>query len=173
MEASGTGNMKFALNGALTVGTLDGANVEIRERVGEENIYIFGLKAHEVAARRAAGNDSRAAIEADGRLREVLEQIYSGVFSPDAPNRFHGVLGQLYDNDWFMVTPDFALYHAIQRDIDRDFRNRDAWMRRAILNTANVGWFSADRTIRGYARDVWDVPVADGTAHAAAPSEAA
>ncbi len=157
MEASGTGNMKLALNGALTVGTLDGANVEIGERVGDDNIYIFGLTAAEVAARHAAGHDPQAEIAACPALAEALEQIEHGAFSPDEPDRFRPLVEQLRGSDHFMVSADFAAYHDIQRRIDGDFRDRDAWVRRAVLNTARVGWFSSDRTIRGYARDIWDV----------------
>jgi glycogen phosphorylase len=162
MEASGTGNMKLALNGALTVGTLDGANVEIRERVGAENIFIFGLEAEAVAARRLAGLDAEEAIAASPVLTEVLEAVESGVFSPDEPDRYRGLVEQLRHNDYFMVCADFDAYYAAQRDIAALWRQPSAWWRTSILNTAAVAWFSSDRAIREYATEVWDVPVGAG-----------
>ncbi|MCO5059680.1 MAG: glycogen/starch/alpha-glucan phosphorylase [Rhizobiaceae bacterium] len=158
MEASGTGNMKFALNGAITIGTLDGANVEIRDCVGEDNIVIFGLTAEEVAARRANGYQPRDVIAASPELSQALEAIASGVFSPDDRDRYRGLVGGLYDHDWFMVATDFDAYAAAQRGVDELWTDRAAWNRKAILNTARVGWFSSDRTIREYARDIWQVP---------------
>ena len=160
MEASGTGNMKLAMNGALTVGTLDGANIEIGEAVGRENIFIFGLTAEEVAARRAAGHRPEQCIAADPALAEVLEQIDSGLFSPDDPGRHAALVDNLRRHDWFMVTADFAPYLKIQRRIDEAWGERDDWNRRAVLNTARIGRFSSDRTIRGYARDIWDAATA-------------
>ena len=157
MEASGTGNMKFALNGALTIGTLDGANVEIRDHVGADNIVIFGLTADEVAAKRAGGYDPRATIEGSGELSQAISAIASGVFSPDDPSRYHGLMGGLYDHDWFMVAADFDAYAAAQRDVDARWGDRAGWRRSAILNVANVGWFSSDRTIADYARNIWGV----------------
>ena len=159
MEASGTGNMKFALNGALTIGTLDGANVEIRERVGDDNIFIFGLTAAGVGDIRAGGFNSNEIIMNTPRLRAVVEMIESGAFSPEEPNRFQAITDKLRYDDYFLVTVDFASYYETQRTVDGAYQNHDDWIRRAILNTANVGWFSSDRTIRGYARDMWDVPV--------------
>ena len=156
MEASGTGNMKLAMNGALTVGTMDGANIEIGEAVGWENIFIFGLTAEEVAAGRAEGHRPEQCIAADPVLAEVLEQIDSGLFSPDEPGRHAALVDNLRRHDWFMVTADFAPYLKIQRRIDAAWGERDDWNRRAVLNTARMGWFSSDRTIRGYARDIWD-----------------
>lgn len=156
MEASGTGNMKLSMNGALTIGTLDGANVEIAEAVGRDNIFIFGLTAEEVAAARAEGHDAGKAIEADPALAEVVEQIASGVFSPDDPQRFHGLADMLRHHDWFMVTADFTAYCKAQAAVDAAWRDHDGWVRKAVLNSANMGWFSSDRTIRGYARDIWN-----------------
>ena len=156
MEASGTGNMKLAMNGALTVGTADGANVEIGEAVGRDNIFIFGLTAGEVAAIRAAGHRPERCIAADPRLAEVLEQIASGVFSPDDPHRYAALVDNLRNHDWFMVCADFAAYWTAQRRIDALWREPDDWTRRAVLNVAGMGRFSSDRTIRGYARDIWD-----------------
>lgn len=155
MEASGTGNMKLAMNGALTIGTLDGANIEIAEAVGEDDIFIFGMTAEEVAAAREAGYDPAAHIEAEPRLAEVLEQIAAGVFSPDDPQRYAGLVDNLRQSDWFMVAADFTAYWEAQRRVDAAWQDRDAWNRSAVLNTAHMGWFSSDRTIRGYARDIW------------------
>jgi starch phosphorylase len=157
MEASGTGNMKFALNGAITIGTLDGANVEIRDKVGPDNIFIFGLTAEEVAARRMGGQGSRAIIEGSGELRHAVAAIATGVFSPDDPGRYAGLMGGLYDGDWFMVAADFDSYAATQRRVDDLWRDPAQWRAMAIRNTANVGWFSSDRTISEYARDIWGV----------------
>jgi starch phosphorylase len=158
MEASGTGNMKFALNGALTIGTLDGANVEIRDNVGPENIVIFGLTAEEVAARRMpGGNDPRAIIAGSPELAQALEAIASGVFSPDDPGRYRDLIGGLYQHDWFMVATDFDAYAAAQREVDAIWSDPGQWWEKAILNTARMGWFSSDRTIRQYARDIWDI----------------
>ncbi|MEJ1157485.1 glycogen/starch/alpha-glucan phosphorylase [Prosthecomicrobium sp. N25] len=157
MEASGTGNMKLALNGALTIGTLDGANVEIRERVGPENIFIFGMTAEEVEQRRRQGIDSRAAIQASPRLPEILDAIASGVFSPDDPDRYRGLVDAITYHDYFMVSADFDAYYATQRNVYRLWRNREAWMRASLLNTARMGWFSSDRAITEYAREIWNV----------------
>ena len=157
MEASGTGNMKFALNGALTIGTLDGANVEIRDHVGAENIVIFGLTADEVAAKRAGGYVPREAIEGSRDLAQALNAIASGVFSPDDPDRYKGLVQGLYDHDWFMVAADFDAYADAQRAVDARWADQAGWRRAAILNTANMGWFSSDRTIADYAREIWGV----------------
>lgn len=155
MEASGTGNMKFALNGALTIGTLDGANVEMRDHVGAENIIIFGMTAEEVAQTRADGHDPRAIIESSPELSQALAAISSGVFSPDDRNRFTGLIDGLYNHDWFMVAADFDAYAKAQRDVDRLWEDRASWNHKAILNTARMGWFSSDRTIRQYATEIW------------------
>jgi len=156
-EASGTGNMKFALNGALTIGTLDGANVEIREHVGPENFFLFGLTAAEVVERRQVPGYARAAITASPRLTRVLGQIFDGLFSPEDIGRYRGLMGILYDHDYFMVTCDFDAYYETQRRADTAFRSGMDWAAMALRNTAGMGWFSSDRTIRGYARDIWDV----------------
>ncbi|SMF29657.1 starch phosphorylase [Tistlia consotensis] len=156
LEASGTGNMKLALNGALTVGTLDGANVEIRDRVGEENIFIFGLTAEEVARRRAEGYAPAACIAASPRLAEAVEQIASGRFSPDEPERFRAIVEDLRGHDRFLVCADFEAYWQRQRAIDAAWRDRAAWTRSAVLNVARCGWFSSDRAIRGYAKEIWN-----------------
>ena len=157
MEASGTGNMKFALNGALTIGTLDGANIEIKDHVGDANIAIFGLTAAEVAQTRASGYNPREVIENSPELFQAVTAIRSGVFSPDDPDRYVGLMDGLYDHDWFMVAADFDGYHAAQRAIDSRFEHQAGWRASCIRNIANVGWFSSDRTIREYAKDIWGV----------------
>ncbi|RUZ73812.1 glycogen/starch/alpha-glucan phosphorylase [Mesorhizobium sp. M7A.F.Ca.US.006.01.1.1] len=159
MEASGTGNMKFALNGALTIGTLDGANVEIKECVGDDNIFIFGLTTAEVAERRNNGYDPRAVIEGSPELAQAVAAVSSGVFSPDDPERYRDLVNGLYNSDWFMVAADFDAYTAAQREVDAVWRNSPDWCARAIRNVARVGWFSSDRTIRQYAKEIWNVPV--------------
>ena len=157
MEASGTGNMKFALNGALTIGTLDGANIEIRDHVGAENILIFGLTADEVSARRASGYKPREIIEGSRELSQALSAIAGGTFSPDDPDRYKALVAGIQDHDWFMIAADFDSYHATQRRIDTLWQDPAHWFAMAIRNTANVGWFSSDRTIRQYAREIWKV----------------
>ena len=162
LEASGTGNMKLALNGALTIGTLDGANVEIKEHVGDDNIFIFGLTADEVEAKKRDGNDARAAVAASPMLKQVLDSISGGTFSPDDPGRYRGLVDGLLNHDTFLLTADFDAYFAAQRAVYKKWRDRPAWMRSSVLNTANVGWFSSDRTIREYAEDIWDVTPSAG-----------
>ena len=157
MEASGTGNMKFALNGALTVGTLDGANIEIRDHVGDDNIVIFGMTADEVAARRADGYIPRETIEGSRELSQALNAVASGVFSPDDPSRYRDLIGGIFDHDWFMVAADFDAYAAAQRSVDARWRDQAGWQASAIRNVAGMGWFSSDRTIGEYARDIWGV----------------
>ncbi|WMW58896.1 glycogen/starch/alpha-glucan phosphorylase [Agrobacterium pusense] len=155
MEASGTGNMKFALNGALTIGTLDGANVEMRDHVGEDNIVIFGMTADEVARARAEGHNPRAIIEGSSELSQALSSIASGVFSPDDRSRFAGLIDGIYNSDWFMVAADFDAYADAQREVDAIWSNPDSWYAKTVRNTARMGWFSSDRTIRQYATEIW------------------
>ncbi|MGV1789817.1 glycogen/starch/alpha-glucan family phosphorylase [Rhizobium lusitanum] len=155
MEASGTGNMKFGLNGALTIGTLDGANVEMRDNVGEDNIVIFGLRADEVASLRNDGHDPRAIIERSRELSQALSAIASGVFSPDDRNRYAGLIEGIYSHDWFMVAADFDAYASAQREVDILWANPSEWYAKTINNTARMGWFSSDRTIRQYAKEIW------------------
>ncbi len=157
MEASGTGNMKFMANGAITIGTMDGANVEMHKEVGGDNIVIFGLSTEEVNEKRAKGDVPKDAIEASPRLKEALESISSGVFSPDDPNRYRDLIGGLYDHDWFMVARDFDAYVAAQAEVDALWNDKRHWNAVAIRNTASVGFFSSDRTIRQYAKDIWGV----------------
>ncbi|MBV9549928.1 MAG: glycogen/starch/alpha-glucan phosphorylase [Alphaproteobacteria bacterium] len=155
MEASGTGNMKLALNGALTIGTLDGANIEIMERVGAENMLIFGLTADDVAAHRQNGYNPRALIESTRELSQALSAIAGGVFSPDDPHRYTDLIGGLYDHDWFLVAADFEAYFTAQRNADARWTDKRQWHAAAVRNIAHVGWFSSDRTISEYARDIW------------------
>ncbi len=155
MEASGTGNMKFGLNGALTIGTLDGANVEMRDNVGEDNIVIFGLRADEVANLRSDGHNPRAIIERSRELAQALSAIASGVFSPDDRNRYAGLIDGIYSHDWFMVAADFDAYASAQREVDILWANPSEWYAKTINNTARMGWFSSDRTIRQYAKEIW------------------
>jgi starch phosphorylase len=159
MEASGTGNMKLALNGALTIGTLDGANVEILERVGPDNIFIFGLTAEEVEARRRDGIDAQQIIDGSSDLRGVLDAVGSGVFSPDEPDRYRQLVEDITHHDYFLVSADFDSYSATQRKVGALWRDRNAWWRASVMNTANMGWFSSDRAIREYCDDIWNVPI--------------
>jgi len=160
MEASGTGNMKLALNGALTIGTLDGANIEIRDHVGADNIAIFGMEADEVMARRVRGLDAIDVIERSPRLRAAIRAIESGEFSPDDPGRFTSIAHALRHLDHYMVSADFDSYYDAQRGIDARWQVTSAWSRASILNVARMAWFSSDRTIAEYAQDIWGVPVA-------------
>ncbi|MFZ1681464.1 MAG: glycogen/starch/alpha-glucan phosphorylase [Rhizobiaceae bacterium] len=156
MEASGTGNMKFALNGALTIGTMDGANVEIREHVGPDNIFIFGLEAEDVERLRRNRQSPRAVIENSPELRQALDAIAAGVFSRGDTRRYADLVQNLYDHDWFMVARDFDAYAARQREVDAAWTDRRQWNRMAVTNTARMGYFSSDRAIREYARDIWN-----------------
>lgn len=157
MEASGTGNMKFALNGALTIGTLDGANIEIRDHVGPDNIFIFGLTAAQVEERRRHGIDATSTIASSPRLTQVLDALGSGVFSPDDRQRYAGLVDVLRHHDYFQVTSDFDDYYRAQDEVSALWRDPTRWWEKAILNTARMGWFSADRAIREYAEEIWDV----------------
>ena len=160
LEASGTGNMKFALNGALTIGTLDGANVEILEHVGADNIKIFGMTAQEVEDLRVRGYNPRATIESIPALKDVLDAVAGGVFSPNDQHRYSGLVDSMYNSDHFLVAPDFVSYAQAQRELDTLWLDQDQWQKKAVLNTANMGWFSSDRTITEYAREIWGIPVA-------------
>ena len=159
MEASGTGNMKLALNGALTIGTLDGANIEIRDNVGPENIAIFGMDAAQVVARRSHGLDATDLIRRSPRLARAINAIEVGEFSPDEPGRFESIAHALRHLDHYMVSADFDSYYECQRSIDARWQVVPAWTRASILNAARMAWFSSDRTIREYAEDIWKVPV--------------
>jgi len=165
-EASGTGNMKFALNGALTIGTLDGANVEIRQHVGADNIFIFGKTTEEVADIRATGYQPRALYEGSSEAKKVLDAIRDGVFSPDEPGRFQQIFDTLVNwGDHYLLLADFESYLDAQAEVDALYRNADEWTRRAILNVAGMGPFSSDRTIAQYAHEIWkSKPVLVGSA---------
>lgn len=164
MEASGTGNMKLALNGALTIGTLDGANIEIREEVGEDNFFLFGLTADQVEVSRRQGYDPAACYRGNAELRETLDMIASGFFCPDEPERYQEIIDALLKHgDRFMVLADFAAYVETQDRAGELFRDREEWSRRAILNVAGMGKFSSDRTIREYAERIWHVAPQDVT----------
>jgi len=158
MEASGTGNMKFALNGALTIGTLDGANVEILEAVGADNIFIFGLTTPEVEAARSGGHDPRRVVAADGELAEVLDMIGRGTFTPNEPDLFVPILDSLLNHgDYYCVTADYRAYMEAHAQVGLLYLDTEAWTRASILNTANMGPFSSDRAVSEYAERIWHV----------------
>ena len=167
-EASGTGNMKFAMNGALTIGTLDGANVEIREHVGEDNFFLFGMTAEEVMARREVEGHAAAAIAADPRLARAIDALRNGTFADGDHDRFRGIADNLAGPDYFLVCSDFSDYWRASREVDAAFRDTARWTRMAALNTARSGWFSSDRTISSYARDIWHADRVDPTRNIAA-----
>ncbi|MDY7562947.1 glycogen/starch/alpha-glucan phosphorylase [Pseudomonas sp. 10B1] len=156
LEASGTSNMKFGLNGALTIGTLDGANVEMSELIGLDHMFIFGLTSQQVEARKRIGDYSADAdVAASPRLNDVLQAIRGGVFSPDDPNRYVGLIDQLLAYDRFLVCADFESYWQAQAKVEAMWHDPKSWWRSAVLNTARMGWFSSDRTIREYSNDIW------------------
>ncbi|MDA0711823.1 MAG: glycogen/starch/alpha-glucan phosphorylase [bacterium] len=158
MEASGTGNMKFALNGALTIGTLDGANIEIKDAVGDDNIFIFGLTVDEIVSARNAGYNPHHFYNTNAELRRVVDQIGEGRFSPQQPDLFQPIIRTLlHDGDPYMIMADFGAYLESQDRVSNTYRDTDAWTRMSILNTARVGRFSSDRTIREYANEIWHV----------------
>lgn len=158
MEASGTGNMKFALNGALTIGTLDGANIEIREQVGEDNIFIFGLTVDEIDELRSSGYNPTDYVDSNEELQQIIAQFSDGYFNPDEPELFQPIVNALLNQgDYFMVLADYASYVSKQEEVEEIFRRSDEWNRRAIINVANMGHFSSDRSIRDYATKIWDV----------------
>jgi len=155
-EASGTGNMKFALNGALTIGTLDGANIEILEQVGSENIFIFGHTTAQVAEIRARGYKPAEIAQNDAGLKRLLDQIRDGVFSPEEPERYSAIYNTLLvDGDHYLLLADYPAYVAAQKMVDDSYRNQHAWQKKAIFNVAGMGVFSSDRTIADYATDIW------------------
>jgi starch phosphorylase len=157
-EASGTGNMKLAMNGALTIGTDDGANIEIRQQVGDDNIFIFGLSTAEVMAQRAAGYQPLRIYEQNTALKAVLDAIGGGQFCHDEPGRYRGLVDSLlWGGDHYLLLADFDSYVAAQARVDALYRDPQAWARKAILNVAGMGLFSSDRTIAEYAREVWHI----------------
>ena len=158
MEASGTGNMKMALNGALTIGTMDGANIEISEAVGLDNIFIFGMTTPEVEARREQGFRGRDALINSYRLKDVLDAIYDGQFSPDDRTRYQSLVDAVLGYDTFMVAADFEFYFKRQRDVDAMWAEPQVWAAARTKNIAGMGWFSSDRTIREYAEEIWQAP---------------
>ena len=162
MEASGTGNMKFALNGALTIGTLDGANIEILEEVGRENIFIFGLTIEEVEALRARGYDPHEVYRSDPELKQAIDMIDSGHFSPDNPRLFQPIRQSLLDwGDHYLVLADYRAFVTAQEAVSRLYRDPEEWSRRSILNVANMGKFSSDRAVQEYAERIWNVKPLD------------
>jgi glycogen phosphorylase len=159
-EASGTGNMKLALNGALTIGTLDGANIEIRDRVGADNIFIFGHTTPDIAALNQSGYQPMRIYESNPALKAVLDAIADGQFSPDEPGRYRDVVDALlWGGDHYKLLADYDAYVAAQTRVDALYRDDDAWVRRAIANVAAMGSFSSDRAIREYATRIWGLPL--------------
>jgi starch phosphorylase len=156
-EASGTGNMKFALNGALTVGTLDGANIEIRERVGADNFFLFGLTADEVFAMKEQGYNPQDYYHSNVELKQALDQIASGYFSHGDTEIFKPIVDNLLYHDPFMLLADYQSYIDVQDEAEQAFRDREQWTRMSILNVARCGFFSSDRTIQQYCDDIWQV----------------
>ncbi|WP_108814065.1 glycogen/starch/alpha-glucan phosphorylase [Loktanella sp. Alg231-35] len=154
-EASGTGNMKLTMNGALTIGTLDGANVEILEHVGAENFFLFGMTAQQAAARGANPGHARSAILASKPLQDVLQMIAEGRFSPEDPSRYHGLVDHTWNHDPFLVTSDFDAYLQCQKQVDVAYRDTTRWDQMVLRNIAGSGFFSSDRTIKGYMNDIW------------------
>lgn len=156
-EASGTGNMKFSMNGALTIGTLDGANIEIREAVGKENFFLFGLTADEVSSMRMQGYDPLRYVESNNELRGVIDLLARGTLSKGDPNLFTPLVDSLVYHDEYMLMADFQSYVECQTQVDRAFRDQGQWTRMSILNVARIGAFSSDRSIREYAEKIWNV----------------
>ena len=157
-EASGTGNMKLALNGALTIGTDDGANIEIRQNVGDDNIFIFGLKTPEVMATKASGYQPIRLYENTPALKAVLDAISGGMFSPDEPGRYRGLVDSLlWGGDHYLLLADYESYVATQLKVDALYKQPAEWAERAIANVAGMGVFSSDRTIGEYARTIWHI----------------
>jgi starch phosphorylase len=167
-EASGTGNMKLALNGALTIGTFDGANVEIARAVGKDNIFLFGLFADEAVNLHAHGYEPRARYFADAELRNAIDAIANGVFSPDDHSRFRPITDGLLHHDRYLVLADYAAYMASQGLAEAVYRDVEEWSRRAILNVAHMGALSSDRAISEYAGQIWGVAPAPRAATLAA-----
>jgi starch phosphorylase len=158
-EASGTGNMKLALNGALTIGTFDGANIEIGEHVGNDNIFIFGLRAAQVVERRRRGLDATEIIAASPDLSEVVDAVAAGRFSRDDPHRFSGLVNMLRYSDPYMIAADFDGYREAQQGVDELWQSPPKWCRAALLNIAGMSWFSSDRAIAEYAEEIWNIPL--------------
>ena len=156
-EASGTGNMKFSLNGALTIGTFDGANIEIRQEVGAENFFLFGLTAEEVSAKKAAGYNPGEYYNSNSELKLAIDQIAQGFFSHGDTNLFKTLVDSLLSRDEYLLLADYQSYVDCQEQVSQAYRDRDHWTRMSILNVARMGKFSSDRSIREYCQDIWKV----------------
>jgi len=156
-EASGTGNMKFAMNGALTIGTLDGANIEIRDAVGHENFFLFGLTTEQVEATKAAGYHPRDIYNSDPALHEVIDSLTSGQFSRGDQNLFHPLVDSLLNTDSYLLFADYQAYIDCQDRVDEAYRNHDNWTRMSVLNAARMGKFSSDRAVGEYVQNIWKV----------------
>ena len=155
-EASGTGNMKFMMNGAVTIGTMDGANVEIYDQVGAENIYIFGMRADTVAALESAGGYNPMTIfENNAEIRRALTQMIDGTLMTENPAALQALYHDMLFDDRYFVLKDFGSYSMAQRRVNDDYQDRDKWLRMAVINTAKSGIFSSDRTIREYNEKIW------------------
>jgi starch phosphorylase len=156
-EASGTGNMKFALNGALTIGTLDGANIEIKEEVGDENIFIFGLKSDEVRKLKSNGYNSRLYYENNAELKKIIDMLSNDYFNKNEPGIFKPIADNLLNNDVYLVMADYESYVKCQLEVEQHYQDKINWIRKSIINTARAGKFSSDRTIRQYAEEIWHI----------------
>jgi len=156
-EASGTGNMKFALNGALTIGTLDGANIEIKNEVGDDNIYIFGLKAEEIRNIRSKEYNPREYYEKNNELKKVIDMINNNYFNIDEPGIFKPIIEELLYRDYYIIMADYESYINTQNIVEADYQNREFWLKKSIINTARMGRFSSDRTIKQYAEEIWKI----------------
>jgi starch phosphorylase len=157
LEASGTGNMKFTLNGALTIGTMDGANIEIREEVGAENIFIFGLLADEVVKLKSSGYNPRTYYESNPALKKVIDMIASDFFSKNEPGIFKPIIDSLLGTDYYCLFADYQAYVDAQDEVSKLYLNQEEWTKKAILNVSRVGKFSSDRSIKEYAEKIWKV----------------
>jgi starch phosphorylase len=156
-EASGTGNMKFALNGALTIGTLDGANIEIKNEVGDENIFIFGLTAEEIVQKRTEGYSPAVYYESNPDLHMIVDMIKNNYFNKNEPGIFEPIVNELLYRDYYFVMADFLSYIIAQQKAEETYLDNDSWTRKSIINVANMEKFSSDRAIKEYAKDIWDV----------------
>jgi len=157
LEASGTGNMKFALNGALTIGTMDGANIEIKEEVGDENIFIFGLLADEVIKLKEVGYNPHKYYEANTNLKRVIDMIKSNYFNINEPGIFNSIIAGLLNDDNYCLFADYQSYIDMQDEVNREYKNVDEWTKRSIYNVARIGKFSSDRSVKEYAENIWKV----------------
>jgi starch phosphorylase len=155
-EASGTGNMKFALNGALTIGTMDGATIEMAQEIGEENMFIFGLHANEVVQLKQKGYNPQEYYEENKELRRVLDMINNNYFNPNEPGIFKAIFDSLvYYGDHYCLLADYQMYIDAQKKVEHLFEDKKEWTKKSILNTARMGKFSSDRTIQEYAKEIW------------------